>query len=89
MAAYVISYDLNAPGKNYDDLIEALKTYDYWWHHLGSTWCVVTSKSAAQVRDHLAQHIDKNDSLLVVKSGGEGAWTGFNERGSKWLKDNL
>lgn len=89
MATYIISYDLRKPGKNYDDLIEALKTYETWWHHLGSTWCIVTARTAAQVRDHLAQHIDQNDALLVVKSGGEGAWMGFNERGSKWLKDNL
>lgn len=89
MATYIISYDLKAPGKNYDGLIEAIKSYGTWWHHLGSTWCVVTTKTAAQIRDHLNKHIDKNDLLLVVKSGGEGAWTGFNETGSKWLKDNL
>lgn len=89
MATYLVSYDLVKPGKNYDDLITALKTYPNWWHHLGSTWCIVSPNTAAQIRDHLSQHIDQNDRLLVVRSAGEGAWQGFNPDGSKWLKDNL
>lgn len=36
------------------------------------------------------RHIDGNDELLVVNIGtGGAAWTGFNARGSQWLKDNL
>lgn len=89
MSTFIISYDLKTPGKNYDDLIKAIESYGTWWHHFGSTWCIVTEKTAAQVRDHLKQHMDNNDKLLVVKSGGEGAWFGFNDKGSQWLKDNL
>lgn len=89
MPTYVVSYDLKTPGKNYDALISALQTYPNWWHHLGSTWCVVTPNTAAQVRDHLKRYIDQNDKLLVVRSAGEGAWTGFDNNGSTWLKANL
>lgn len=89
MATYIISYDLKSPGKDYEELIGALKSYETWWHHLGSTWCVVTTKTAAEVRNHLKKYLDGNDMLLVVKSGGEGAWTGFNESGSAWLKKHL
>lgn len=89
MATYLIGYDLNKQ-KDYPKLIDAIKALSgTWWHHLDSTWILVTNKSAADIRDILRKHIDGDDELLVVKLSGEGAWAGFNEQGSKWLKDNL
>lgn len=89
MTSYLVSYDLNAPGKNYDNLIEYLKSESNWWHHLGSTWVVVTDLTAAQLRNGIAQHTDSNDKVLVMKSSGVGAWSGFSAKGSTWLKDHL
>jgi hypothetical protein len=87
---YLIGYDLNKSGKNYDGLIDKIKEIPtLWWHHLDSTWIIKTDQSAVQVRDQLKPYLDSDDELLVVRLTGEGAWTGFNERGSKWLKDNL
>ncbi|MFD5545775.1 CRISPR-associated protein Cas2 [Streptomyces goshikiensis] len=85
----LIGYDLNSPGQDYDSLFEAIKELGTWWHHLDSTWVVKTTKTTVEVRDTLKGHIDSNDELLVVALTGKGAWTGFNDRGSKWLKDNL
>jgi hypothetical protein len=90
MATYLIGYDLNKPSKDYSDLIEAIKVLsDTWWHHLDSTWLIKHEGTAVTIRDALKSHLDSNDELLVVKLSGEGAWTGFNDNGSKWLKDNL
>jgi hypothetical protein len=90
MNIILIGYDLNNPGQNYDSLIKAIKSYGTWWHHLDSTWIVKTSKSPSSVRDHLTQHMDKGDEILVVDiSGQDAAWKGFNADGSKWLKNNL
>ena len=85
----MVSYDLNAPGKNYEALYEAIKSLGAWWHHLDSTWIVKHDGPAGQIRDTLARSLDNNDKLLVVRLTGEGAWRGFNDSGSKWLKDNL
>lgn len=90
MATYLIGYDLNKSDKDYDGLIGAIKALsDTWWHHLDSTWLVKHAGPAATIRDVLKPHIDSNDELLVVKLTGEGAWAGFNEKGSTWLKENL
>lgn len=89
MRTYLIGYDLNKPGQNYDKLIEAIKGYGTWWHHLDSTWIIKTNNSAVEIRDLLGKHMDTSDELLVVRLSGEGAWQGFNAEGSKWLKDNL
>lgn len=88
MTAHVVGYD-KSPGVDYDALYKALKAYDDWWWDLESTWVIITTKSAGEVRDELRPHLHKNDKLLVVKSSGAGAWTGFGTDPSKWLKDNL
>lgn len=89
MKSYLIGYDLNKKGQDYDGLISKIKEFPNWWHHLDSTWIIKTNKTSVEVRDLLLPYIDNNDELLVVHLSGEGAWRGFNEKGSKWLKDNL
>jgi hypothetical protein len=94
MTTYLIIYDINKEGAAYSEanrrLIEKIKSlFSTWWHHLDSTWIVVTSLTAAQVRNALQPVLDSNDELLVVKSGEEGAWCGFSQAGSGWLKQNL
>ena len=77
MALYMVGYDLDKPGQDYPDLIAAIKTYGTWWHHLDSTWLIVTDKSVVQVRDHLKQCLDSNDKLLVAAIGTPAAWYGY------------
>ncbi len=89
MSAFIISYDLNKPGQDYSSLYEEIKTLGSWWHNLDSTWVVDSSLSAKQIRDRLWAKMDNNDAILVVKSAGEGAWNGFDDSASKWLKDHL
>jgi hypothetical protein len=89
MATYIVSYDLRAPGQDYAELIEFLKNQPNWWHHLGSTWVVVSDSSAVTLRDVMRVYLDPNDKVLVVESSGTAAWRGFDERGSAWLKTHL
>lgn len=87
----MIGYDLNKPGRDYGPLTEAIKNLasnGRWWHHLDSTWIVVTDVSAGTARDSLKKHLDSNDELLIVDvTGRAGSWTGFSDSGSRWLKD--
>lgn len=86
MACYLISYDLRKE-RDYDSLIEAIKKYK-WAHVLESAWAIVTSQSATEVRDYLAQYIDDDDGLFVLKSGVEAAWRKV-LCNNEWLKENL
>lgn len=86
--SYLIGYDLKTPG-DYPELIETIKHFANWWHHLDSTWIVKSSLDIEEIRNKLEAHIGKKDELLVVSLTGEGAWAGFSEKGSDWLLKNL
>lgn len=67
MAVFLITYDLNNPGQDYNKLFQAIKTHGKWSHRLDSTWIIETSSSLKTVADDLVNHIDKNDKLIVIE----------------------
>ena len=88
MAVYQISYDLRKQ-RNYDALYERIKSYDNWCHALESSWVIVTSQSASQIRDYLKGAMDQDDGLLVTRLQGEAAWYGLDLERSNWLMQQL
>ena len=88
MNTYLISYDLKQPGRNYQGLYDAIKSYGTWGKINNSTWIIKTYNSAVQIRDYLLQHIDYNDSIFVIKTERESAWRNVRAN-NEWLKNNL
>jgi len=89
MKSYIIGYDLNKSGQNYNSLIEQIKNLGVWCHCLDSTWIIKSDSTAKEIRDYLKNFIDSNDELLIACLSGEAAWIGFSNVCSNWLKDNL
>lgn len=94
MTVFQISYDLQDPGQDYDELFEAIKSYSGYCHILESTWFISTgsTSSAGNVRDELEDYVDANDELLVTKmpSSGGGRWgTTFSGDSTDWLHEEL
>ena len=75
-AAYVVGYDLVAPGRDYAALHSALvalgatRVLEPQWVILMNGW------TASNVREHLRQYMDDNDRNLVNRISQE--WAGFN-----------
>lgn len=67
MKTFSVSYDLNKPGQNYDNLIKELKRSHSWWHYLDSTWLIKTNESASQLSTRIRKHLDNNDNVLVIR----------------------
>lgn len=67
MKAFSITYDLKAPGRNYEELYEAIKASGKWWHFLESTWIVVSNESSQQIWNRLANKVDRNDFVLIIE----------------------
>ncbi len=85
---YCVCYDLHAPGRNYEPLYNAIKSYGTWWHHLDSTWFIRTDQNASQIRDFLMQFTDANDELLIFPVARGWAGYGFSEKAYEWLQNN-
>lgn len=88
MQCYIVSYDLQKPGRNYEAVYTALRSYPRWARVNESVWAIVANSTAAEIRDRLLPLIDANDRIFVVKSGVEAAWRNSICK-SEWLKENL
>ena len=77
MAVYVISYDLNAPGKDYQALYDELDRLGASPILLSQHAVNRTNTDAAGLRDHLWTFMDTNDRLLVM-ARNSGNWAGRN-----------
>lgn len=87
MPRYIITYDLHAPGQNYQGLAERIKSYPRWAKLMRSTWCVATPQTSEQIRDYLKGALDGNDKLLVGALGTS-AWYGLSSEVTDWMKAN-
>lgn len=89
MTTYLVGYDLGKPGRDYEGLSEYLKSFGTYWHNLDSTWLIVTTATAVEIRDAAGAYLDSSDKLLVAQVTAPGAWRGFGESGSDWLMKYL
>lgn len=89
MPVYVISYDLNKPGQNYQALYQRIKGIGTWCHPVDSTWYVVSNSSALQITNHLLPVIDKSDSLIVSDVGKDTAFFNLPKEVQNWLGQNI
>ncbi len=85
MAVYCISYDLK--NKNYDSLIEAIKSYGVWWHQSESTWFIESDQKSKQILEYLRNFISIRDKLIVIKVEKNWWATGHTDEEYNWLKN--
>ena len=64
---YLVSYDLNAPEKDYQRLFDAIEHYDKPCRILKSQWLIRSDKSAEEIFNELIGFIDENDELFVCE----------------------
>ena len=84
----IVTYDLMDPGQNYQTLLRKIKAYSSWARLGGSSYLIYTSSTPVDVRDNLAQALDKNDKLFVGVAPRPSAWHGLSEEVSNWISTN-
>lgn len=69
MATYMIGYDLNKPGKDYESVFQAIKgaSNGVWCHCLDSTWLIKTNLNANQIYEKIRPCIDNNDNIIIME----------------------
>ena len=87
--AYIVSYDLNTPGQNYESILKVIKNYSGWARLGGSSYIILADETADQIRDSISNEMDSNDQLFVGVVKAPAAWYGLGDEVSNWLKNNL
>ena len=69
MAVYMITYDLNSEGQNYEKVIQAIKdaSTGVWCSYWESSYLIKSNLTVQQVSDKITPHLDSNDRLLVIE----------------------
>jgi hypothetical protein len=90
MALYLITYDLRAPGRNYQKLYDQLHTWKAA-KAAESVWLAELIGPASIIRDLLQVHVDGNDRLFVIQQFSNTEWAGRNvlADGLAWLKRHI
>jgi hypothetical protein len=66
MKTLLVTYDLNGPGQDYENLYEILKSAPKWAHYLDSSWFIKTKEGVTEWQKKLTKAMDNNDRLFVV-----------------------
>ena len=67
---YLITYDLNKSGKDYEGVIEAIKSASdgVWCTYWKSAYLIRSDyQSATDVSDLITPHLDSNDRLIAIE----------------------
>lgn len=67
---YLITYDLNDPGQNYEDVIQAIKdaSTGVWCSYWKSSYLIRSDfQTAQEVFNKIEPFLDKNDKCLVIE----------------------
>ena len=89
MAVYIVNYDLNQTGQNYNCLIKKLESYPTYWHMQDSSWIIISNDKVETIRNNLISCLDSNDELFIGKLSGTAAWAGYGDEINKWIKNVL
>ena len=88
MNTYLVSYDLVAPGRNYQPVYDYMKSYGDHMKPLQTVYLLYTSKSATDIRNDLKALVDGNDKVLVVLLNTT-AWATYNlPNSATWLQNH-
>lgn len=82
-----ITYDLHGKEKNYDELIQAIKSEGSWWHYLESFWIIETEKNTEELNNQLIKFLDEDDRLFVFDVASNN-YNGFlPQKAYDWIKN--
>jgi len=89
MKKYLITYDLMAPGRNYNDLYAAIKGLGDAQHPLESMWVLKSEiQDVNAISQTLLREMDQNDRLFVIEVDSRYAHQGWLAKSFwEWFKN--
>ena len=90
MAVFMITYDLNNSGKNYEDVIKAIKeaSTGAWCTYWKSTYLIKSNLTANQVSEKITPFLDNDDRMIVVQA--QKSYQGWlSEKEWEYIRENI
>ena len=84
---YIISYDLNNPGKDYTDLFQKIESLGSALHIQKSVWLLKSSLNANEIATSLHEKMDSNDILFVSELSESNYQGWMNKNYWEWIKE--
>jgi hypothetical protein len=87
MSVYLVTYDLNKPGKDYKGILENIKKFS-WARLSESSYAIDSFLSASDLYGQFKPHLDSGDNLYIVKLEAQYFGQGPQEV-NQWLAEHL
>jgi len=84
----LVTYDLKAPGKDYNSLYTLLKSAPAWWHYLESTWIIKTDETPKAWSDKIQTVVDPGDRFLVIDITQQSRQGWLPKSAWEWIKNH-
>ena len=90
MSAYMITYDLNKSGQDYEGVIKAIKDSSIsWCSYWKSSYLIKSNLTANQISDKIKSYLDSNDTLIIVEAKNSNYQGWLSEKQWKFIKENI
>lgn len=86
MTSYLLTYDLNN-SKDYQKLYDELERLGAH-RTLDSVWLISVDNTARELREHVGQYIDSDDSLWVLEITKNHSFNNVRKGTNDWMKAN-
>jgi len=70
MAIYFVSLNINNEDQDYDDLIEAIESYDGYCHIFENQWFICSDAEVDEIEEDLVQNLYEGDFILISEFAG-------------------
>lgn len=88
--AYMITYDLNKEGQNYEDIIKTIKEKisGYWCTYWKSSFLITSCYSPDEMIEKLRPYLDPNDRMLIIEvTNNKNGWLSQNQW--DWINEHI
>lgn len=85
----VVMYEINGSPARQALFSKEIKKSGAWWHHIKTSWILISNEGADECAARLSAHLDPADKLLVLEVSPVAAQGLLSERAWTWLVRNL
>lgn len=87
---YLITYDLNKDGQNYDEIIKTIKDdiSGYWCTYWKSSFLITSNYTPRQMLNKLEAYLDSNDRMLIIEvTNNKSGW--LTQEQWDWIDEHI